>query len=135
MKMKRIIYIILGFVSLGLGIVGIILPILPTIPFLLCTSFFFSRGSKRFDDWFKNTKIYHKYLENFVKNKVMTLQGKIFLLSFVSVMLFIAMWSVNSVAMSIVICILICIKYLYFIFYIETVSKEECQMRRLQHDQ
>lgn len=134
MKIKRIIYIILGFICLGLGIIGIILPVLPTVPFLLCTSFFFSRGSERFDTWFKSTKIYHKYLENFVRNKVMTLKGKVILLTLVSAMLVFAMWSVNSLAMSIVICILICLKYMYFIFYIETVSKEEYELRRAGND-
>ncbi len=130
MKIKKIIYIILGFICLGLGIVGIILPVLPTVPFLLCTSFFFSRGSTKFDNWFKSTKIYHKYLENFVKNKVMTLKGKVILLSLVSGMLFFAMWKVNSLAMSICITILIIIKYLYFILYVETVTKEEYIARR-----
>ncbi len=130
MKIKKIIYIILGFICLGLGIVGIILPVLPTVPFLLCTSFFFSRGSTKFDNWFKSTKIYNKYLENFVKNKVMTLKGKVILLSLVSGMLFFAMWKVNSLAMSICITILIIIKYLYFILYVETVTKEEYIARR-----
>lgn len=130
MKIKKIIYIILGFICLGLGIVGIILPVLQTVPFLLCTSFFFSRGSTKFDNWFKSTNIYHKYLENFVKNKVMTLKGKVILLSLVSGMLFFAMWKVNSLAMSICITILIIIKYLYFILYVETVTKEEYIARR-----
>ena len=84
----------------------------------------------KFDNWFKSTKIYHKYLENFVKNKVMTLKGKVILLSLVSGMLFFAMWKVNSLAMSICITILIIIKYLYFILYVETVTKEEYIARR-----
>lgn len=134
MKIKKAIYIILGFITLGLGIVGIIIPILPTVPFLLCTSFFFSKSSDRFNNWFINTKVYHKYLENFVKNKVMTLQGKIILLSLVSVMLFFAMWSVNSIAMSIVITILIICKYLYFMLCVETVSKEEYKTRMLNNN-
>lgn len=134
MKIKKAIYIILGFITLGLGIVGIIIPILPTVPFLLCTSFFFSKSSDRFNNWFMNTKVYHKYLENFVKNKVMTLQGKIILLSLVSIMLFFAMWSVNSIAMSIVITILIICKYLYFMLCVETVSKEEYKTRMLNNN-
>ena len=130
MKIKRIIYSILGFISFGLGCVGIALPILPTVPFFLLTSFFFSRSSEKFDKWFKSTKVYKKYMENFVKNRVMTLQGKVILLSLVTSMLFIAMWTVNNIYASIAIIFLIIIKYLYFIFKIRTVSKEEYKLLR-----
>lgn len=124
-KVKKAIYISLGFIFLGLGIVGIILPILPTVPFLLLTSFFFSRGSDKFNNWFHSTKIYKKHLENFTKHKVMTWYGQMILLSLVSLMLFMAMYSVNNLYMSICLTILILIKYLYFIFKIKTVSRAE----------
>ena len=61
---------------MGLGIVGIFLPALPTVPFLLLASFCFSKGSKRFHDWFIQTKLYKNHLENFEKNKSMTLKNK-----------------------------------------------------------
>lgn len=130
MKIKRLIYVLLGFISLGLGILGIVLPILPTVPFFLATTFFFSRGSKKFDDWFKSTKMYKKHMENFVKNRVMTLRGKITLLSLVSLMLFVSMWFVNNIIVSSILVTLIVIKYLYFIFKIKTVSKEEYLLLR-----
>ena len=76
-RIKRIIFIILGFISLLLGIIGTLLPILPTVPFLLLTSYCFARGSKKFDDWFKSSKIYKKYLESFIINRSMTLKQKI----------------------------------------------------------
>lgn len=126
----RIIYCILGFITLGLGIIGVVLPIIPTVPFLLLTSFFFSKSSKRFNDWFTNSKIYKRYLEGFVKNKIMTLKSEIMLLAFVTSLLVFAMWKVNNIYMSICLIILIIFKYLYFIFCIETVSKEEYLNRR-----
>ncbi len=123
--MKRVIFCILGLISLILGCIGIVLPVIPTVPFLLLTSYFFSRGSKRFDNWFKNSKIYKKYLENFVKNKVMTLKGEILLLGLVTTILVTLMWRVNNIYMSICLLALIICKYLYFFLCIETVSKEE----------
>ena len=83
----KIIYVILGFVSMGLGIAGSFLPGLPTVPFLLLASFFFARGSKRFHRWFTQTKIYKNYLEDFEKNRSMTLKTKIGLLCLSSTMI------------------------------------------------
>lgn len=70
MKIKRIIFIILGCICLGLGCVGIAVPILPTVPFFLATVFFFANSSQRLHDWFIGTKIYKKHLESFVKKRV-----------------------------------------------------------------
>ena len=86
-KVKKYFYITLGFIALGLGLVGVILPILPTTPFLLLTSFCFAKGSERFHVWFTNTNIYKKHLESFVRERAMTLKQKVVLLSFVNFML------------------------------------------------
>lgn len=56
--MRKILYIMIGCISLGLGIIGVILPILPTVPFVLLAAFCFAKSSERLDGWFKNTKLY-----------------------------------------------------------------------------
>lgn len=54
----KIVYLFLAFFFLALGIVGIALPVLPTTPFLLLASYFFTKGSDRFNRWFMSTNIY-----------------------------------------------------------------------------
>lgn len=61
--MRKILYIMIGCISLGLGIIGVILPILPTVPFVLLAAFCFARSSERLDGWFKNTKLYEEWYD------------------------------------------------------------------------
>ncbi len=124
-KILRVILIIIGFISLGLGAVGVILPILPTAPFLLLTSFCFVRSSEKFNRWFLNSKLYKKYLENFAKHKVMTLKGELILLILVSAMLTTTMVLINNKVMTIVFVCLIALKYLYFVSCVKPVTKEK----------
>ena len=49
--MRKILYIMIGCISLGLGIIGVILPILPTVPFVLLAAFCFARSSERLDGY------------------------------------------------------------------------------------
>lgn len=126
----KVVLIILGFISMGIGIVGIVTPILPTTPFLLLASFFFAKGSKRFHDWFISTKIYKKYLESFVKSKAMTLKNKFTILLPVSCMLIITFIFVNNLYARLVLVILFIGKYLYFFTQIKTIAKEETEIKK-----
>ena len=110
---------------MGLGIIGIILPVLPTTPFLLVTSYCFAKGSDRFHNWFINTKLYKKHLESFVKERAMTLKQKVVLLSFVNCMLAFPLILVDVLPMRITIIILIIVKLYYFTFRVKTISPEE----------
>ncbi|TXJ36877.1 DUF454 domain-containing protein [Brachyspira aalborgi] len=126
----KVVLIILGFISMGIGIVGIVTPILPTTPFLLLASFFFAKGSKRFHDWFISTKIYKKYLESFVQSKAMTLKNKFTILLPVSCMLIITFIFVNNLYARLVLVILFIGKYLYFFTQIRTIAKEETEIKK-----
>ena len=61
----RYILIISGTISLGLGIIGIFLPILPTTPFLLLAAACYARSSKRFYDWLLKNKWFGAYIKNY----------------------------------------------------------------------
>ena len=69
--------IILGTVSLTLGIIGIFLPLLPTTPFLLLTAALYFRGSPRLYQWLLNHKCLGPYIRSFRENKAIPLRAKI----------------------------------------------------------
>lgn len=73
----KILYIILGSISLGLGILGIFLPLLPTTPFLLLTAALYFRGSPQLYNWLINHKYMGPYILNFRENKAIPLRAKI----------------------------------------------------------
>lgn len=124
MKMKKItkmLLVLCGLICVGLGVLGVILPILPTTPFLLLASVCFVKGSDRFDRWFKSTKLYKKHLENFVQNRQMTLKQKWTILLTADVMLCFPFFLVDNLHMRIFLVLLVIAKFYYFMFRIETV--------------
>lgn len=117
----KYILIALGFLFTGIGAIGVILPVLPTTPFLLIASFCFAKGSTRFHKWFTHTKLYQNYLDDFVRTRSMTLKSKILLLSFASSMLLLAYLMVDIPHVRMFLIGLVIIKYYYFIFRIKTI--------------
>ena len=75
--MKKTIFLLLGFLFVGLGLIGIFLPILPTTPFLLLASFFFARSSPRFDRWLQNTPWLGDYVRHYKQKSGVSLKTKI----------------------------------------------------------
>ncbi|MBU1142728.1 MAG: YbaN family protein [Firmicutes bacterium] len=121
----RILFVIIGTISLVVGIIGVVLPILPTTPFLLLTAYCYARGSKRFHDWFIKTKIYKKYLESYAETRSMTIKHKWTLMIVVDTMLLITFFTIDSLALRILIVALIILKHLYFHTQVKIIKIQE----------
>lgn len=77
MNIKKIFWITMGFIGLGLGALGAVLPLLPAFPFLLLAAFSFGKSSKKLHNWFIGTKLYKNNLESYVKGHGLTWRTKI----------------------------------------------------------
>ncbi|KXU48972.1 MAG: YbaN family protein [Longibaculum muris] len=121
----KYIYFILGMICFILATIGVILPILPTTPFLLVAAFCFSRSSYRINNWFLSTKLYQEHLDSFIKQRAMTLKTKIYILSFASIMLAFPLFLSQNVYIRIFIILLYIFKYYYFTFKIKTIQSKK----------
>ena len=121
--MIKAVYVALGTLTLGLGVLGIVLPLLPTTPMLLLTAYFYAKGSKRFHDWFVATWLYKRYLKNFAETRSMTRRGKWTLMIVVDVMLLIPFLTMPYLWIRILIVALAATKYLYFFTQVKTVKR------------
>lgn len=83
----RAFWIALGFLCLALGTIGVVLPILPTVPFYLATLFCFTKSSQRLHDWFVETKLYKKHLDSYVKKEGMRMKTKLSIVATVTLLM------------------------------------------------
>jgi uncharacterized membrane protein YbaN (DUF454 family) len=78
---KSRLFIAAGSISLGIGIVGIAVPLLPTTPFLLLAAYCYGRGSKRLQNRLLSNKLVGSYLRNYLEGKAMSLKAKVWSIS------------------------------------------------------
>lgn len=70
-------FLILSYVSVGLAVAGIVLPLLPTTPFVLLAAFFASKGSPAFARWLDEHPRYGPIIDNWQRNRVVPFKAKV----------------------------------------------------------
>lgn len=126
MKVKKIILIALGCLCLGLGCIGIVLPVLPTVPFFLVTVYCFARSSQRLHDWFLGTRLYKNNLESYVRGQGMTRGTKLKILLTVTALMTVGFVLMMRKALYIPCIILACVwvaHIVYFGFIVKTTDR------------
>lgn len=117
-KTAKLLWAALGFLCTGLGAVGTVVPILPTVPFLLVAVFCFARSSKKLDDWFKGTKLYKKNLENFVTQRTMERKVKLKIIGMVTVLMGVGFLMMKQVPVGRVILVVVWVFHLVYFGWI-----------------
>jgi uncharacterized membrane protein YbaN (DUF454 family) len=123
-RLLKLLFVVLGLITFGLGTAGIFLPVLPTTPLYLAAAFFFARSSTRFHQWFLNTRLYKKHLDSFVRNRAMPMRTKLVICVPVTFMLLAAMYFSPVWHARVLIGAVLLFKWYYFLFRIKTTPKE-----------
>ena len=126
MNIKKIIFIALGCIGLGLGAVGAVLPLLPAFPFLLLAAFCFGKSSEKLHIWFTGTRLYKDNLESFVRGKGMTKKTKVRIMITVTILMSIGFLMMHQILVGRI--VLACVwvfHILYFLFGVKTFRLEK----------
>lgn len=128
MKIKKILWLILGFIGLGLGAIGAVLPILPTVPFLLLAAIAFAKSSEKLNNWFINTKLYKKNLESYVKGQGMPFKSKIKIIITVTILMARG-FTIMLIKKIYIPCIILAVVWIchiiYFMFFVKTYKVDQ----------
>lgn len=124
MKIKKIIYLILGCIGLALGAIGVVIPLIPSFPFLLLALYSFSKSSERLHRWFTKTKLYKNNLESYSKGEGMTKSTKIKIMLTVTILMTIGFIMMYNIPVGrIVLAVIWLIHILYFSLRVKTINK------------
>lgn len=120
MKLVNIVLISIGLLFTGIGMIGVVIPVLPTTPFLILASICFMRSSEKFDKWLRATKLYQEYAEDYVRDRSMTFKRKARIMFISDMMLLFPLLKLDKIYLKLFIVLVIILKYWFFIFKIRT---------------
>lgn len=120
----RLIYFILGIISLIFAGIGIALPMLPATPFLFLTAFFFARSSKRLHEWIISTQAYRDTVLPIKEKRGITVRKKVKIVMMITLVCAISFYFMkNPIGRAVLVLVVLGHAWLFF-FKIKTAEAE-----------
>ncbi len=122
---KKTIYISLGSIFLGLGLLGAFLPILPTTPFILLSAYFYSHGSPKLHKWLLNSPMFGPVIKNWEENGSISMRAKILATISITLLFTYSLLILDKPLLIKVLLVVVAISILIFIWTRPTAPKEK----------
>jgi uncharacterized membrane protein YbaN (DUF454 family) len=136
-KLKKTGFTILGTTFLAVGTIGIVLPILPTTPFLLLAAACYLKGSTRMHNWLLNNKVFGAYIRNYREGRGMTMRAKMFTLTLLWVTIACSAFVVSMLIVQVillVVCIGVTAHLLKIPTYRPTTAANQTSVEKLNYE-
>ena len=119
----RYVFLAIGAISFGLGTAGIVLPLLPTVPFYMLTLFCLARGSERFHKMFLESILYQKTVGAYERDKALTLRTKLSILLSVTTIMAIGAYFSQDMPIALIVMGLVWIGHVIAVAFIVKTKK------------
>ncbi|WP_059363756.1 YbaN family protein [Veillonella tobetsuensis] len=119
----RYIFLTIGAISFCLGTAGIVLPVLPTVPFYMLTLFCLARGSERFHRMFLESSLYQKTVGAYERDKALTLRTKLSILTSVTAIMMIGAYFSRNIPIALIIMSIVWIAHIIALAFIVKTQK------------
>ena len=119
----RYIFLTIGAISFALGTAGIVLPLLPTVPFYMLTLFCLARGSERFHKMFLESSLYQKTVGAYERDKALTLRTKLSILLSVTTIMAIGAYFSQDMPIALIVMGLVWIGHVIAVAFIVKTKK------------
>ena len=119
----RYIFLTIGAISFCLGTAGIVLPILPTVPFYMLTLFCLARGSERFHRMFLESRLDKKTVGAYERDKALTLRTKLSILASVTTIMLIGAYFSRNIPVALIIIAIVWIAHVIALLFIVKTKK------------
>lgn len=96
MDIRKALLIFLGTVCVGLGVLGMFLPLLPTTVFLLMAAYCYSRSSERFHNWLLGNRWFGPYISNYKSGRGISMRQKISTIALLWASIGFSIWILNA---------------------------------------
>ena len=119
----RYVFLTIGAISFVLGTAGIVLPLLPTVPFYMLTLFCLARGSERFHKMFLESSLYQKTVGAYERDKALTLRTKLSILASVTTIMAIGAYFSQNMPVALIVMGLVWVGHVIALAFIVKTKK------------